>query len=109
MYGPKATFQSNTSVSTTRQYQGNNLLKIGGNLVDSIVPYVLRSGIANPDQPNAAGVLRDNAFGFYQVNLIFGMGLVGSPLVVWLLWGGCGGAPPARANGLSGVCLSPCV
>jgi hypothetical protein len=87
VYGPKATFQSNTSVATTRQYQGNNLLKIGGNLVDSIVPYVLRKGIANPDQPNAAGVLRDNAFGFYQVNLIFSMGLVGGPLVVWLLWG----------------------
>jgi hypothetical protein len=87
VYGPKATFQSNTSVTSAREYRGNNLLKIGANLVDSIVPYVLRSGLAYTDQPNPAGVLRDNAFAFYQVNLIFGMGLAGGPFVVWLLWG----------------------
>jgi hypothetical protein len=81
------TFQSNTSVTFARQYRGNNLLKIGGNLVDSTVPYLLRNGLAYTDQPNPAGVLRDNAFAFYQVNLIFGMGLVGGPFVVWLLWG----------------------
>ena len=86
-YGSKATFQSNTSVTAARGYQGNNLVKIGANLVDSVVPYVLRSGLAYTSQSNPAGVLRDNAFGFYQVNLIFGMGLVGGPMVVWLLWG----------------------
>jgi len=87
VYGRGVTFQSNTSVASARQYQGNNLAKIGANLFDSIVPYVLRSGLTNSGQPNPAGVLRDNAFGFYQVNLIFGMGLVGGPLVLWLLWG----------------------
>jgi hypothetical protein len=87
VYGPRVTFQSNTSVTFARQYRGNTLLKIGANLVDSVVPYALRSRPANTDQANPAGVLRDNAFGFYQVNLIFGMGLVGGPLVVWLLWG----------------------
>jgi hypothetical protein len=87
VYGPRATLESNTSVTTARQYQGGNLSKIGANLADSIVPYVLRGGLTNTDQPNAAGVLRDNAFGFYQVNLIFGMGLAGGPLVLWLLWG----------------------
>jgi hypothetical protein len=87
VYGPKMTFQSNTSVSSARQYQGNSLVRIGANLVDSIVPYVLRSGLTNTSQSNPAGVLRDNAFGFYQVNLIFGMGLVGGPFVLWLLWG----------------------
>jgi len=51
------------------------------------VPYVLRSGLVYAGQPNPAGVLRDNAFGFYQVNLIFSMGLVGGPFVLWLLWG----------------------
>jgi hypothetical protein len=81
------TFQSNTSVTSAREYQGNNLSKIGANLADSIVPYLLRNGLAYTGQPNPAGVLRDNAFGFYQVNLIFGMGLVGGPLVLWLLWG----------------------
>ena len=87
VYGPRVTFQSNTSVSSARTYRGNNLSRIGANLVDSIVPYVLRSGLVYTGQPNPAGVLRDNAFGFYQVNLIFGMGLVGGPFVLWLLWG----------------------
>jgi hypothetical protein len=87
VYGRGVTFQSNTSVTSARQYPGNNLAKIGANLADSIVPYVLRSGLTDTGQPNPAGVLRDNAFGFYQVNLIFGMGLVGGPFVLWLLWG----------------------
>jgi hypothetical protein len=86
VYGPKVTFQSNTSVTSARGYRGNNLSKIGANLVDTIVPYVLRGGLTYTAQSNPAGVLRDNAFGFYQVNLIFGMGLVGGPFVVWLLW-----------------------
>jgi hypothetical protein len=62
-------------------------LKIGANLVDSTIPYLLRSGLTSTGQTNSAGVLRDNAFAFYQVNLIFGMGLVGGPFVLWLLWG----------------------
>jgi 4-amino-4-deoxy-L-arabinose transferase-like glycosyltransferase len=72
VYGPRVTFQSNTSVTFAR---------------DSIVPYVLRSRLVYTGQPNPAGVLCDNAFGFYQVDLIFGMGLVGGPFVLWLLWG----------------------
>ncbi len=87
VYGPTVTFQSNTSLTAAQGYRGNSLLKIGANLVDSIVPYVLRGGLTYTGQPNLAGVLRDNAFGFFQVNLIFGMGLVGGPFVVWLLWG----------------------
>jgi hypothetical protein len=87
VYGPRVTFQSNTSVTDAQRYQGNNLSRIGANLADSIVPYVLRSGLTDTDQPNPAGVLRDNAFGFFQVNLIFSMGLAGGPFVVWLLWG----------------------
>jgi len=87
VYGIGVTFQSNTSVTFARQYRGNNLVKIGANLVDSVVPYVLRSGLAYTDQPNPAGILRDNAFAFYQMNLIFSMGLAGGPFVLWLLWG----------------------
>jgi hypothetical protein len=87
VYGPRVTFQSNTSVTFAREYRGNNLSRIGANLVDSIVPYVLRSRLVYTGQPNPAGVLCDNAFGFYQVDLIFGMGLVGGPFVLWLLWG----------------------
>ena len=87
VYGPSVTLQSNTSVRDVRGHPGNNLLRIGANLADSIVPYVLRKGLTSTDQSNPAGVLRDNAFAFYQLNLIFGMGLVGGPFVVWLLWG----------------------
>jgi hypothetical protein len=87
VYGRGVTFQSNTSVTSARQYPGNNLAKIGANLADSIVPYVLRNGLTYTGQTNPTGILRDNAFGFYQLNLIFGMGLVGGPFVVWLLWG----------------------
>jgi hypothetical protein len=87
VYGPRVTLQSNTSVTSARQYSGNNLLKIGANLADSIVPYLLRGGLTSTGQTNPVGVLRDNAFAFYQVNLIFSMGLVGGPLVLWLLWG----------------------
>ena len=37
------------------------------------------------DQPYAPGVVRDNVFLFYQANLIFSMGLIGGPLVVWFV------------------------
>jgi hypothetical protein len=62
-------------------------LKVGANLVDSVVPYLLRNGLTNTAQPNPAGVLRDNAFAFFQVNLVFSMGLVGGPFVLWRRWG----------------------
>jgi hypothetical protein len=108
VYGPKVTFQSNTSVTAAQGYRGNNLSRIGANLVDSIVPYVLRSGLTYTEQPNPAGVLRDNAFGFYQVNLIFSMGLVGGPFAIWLLWKFARRRPPGLHEWRFWRVLIPC-
>ena len=41
-YGTKSTFASNTTLTPGDHYQGGTLVKIGGNLVDSVVPTVLR-------------------------------------------------------------------
>jgi hypothetical protein len=88
-YGPNGTFKSNTSVTSAEQYDGNNLVKIGANLFDTLLPAQVRRGsLLRPSsgEPNQAGLARDNAFAFYQENLIFGMGLAGGPFVLWLLY-----------------------
>lgn len=86
-YGVKGTLASNTSLKPLGTYQGSALEKIGGNIWDSLVPHVLRDPeLAHHfDQPNEIATLRDNIFIIYQVQLIFTMGLIGGPLVVWLL------------------------
>jgi hypothetical protein len=97
-YGAKVTFGSNTSVSATPQ-NGSNLGKIAGNIVDSIVPRVVWDSInwRGLQQPYAPATVRDYAFIFYQMNLIFSMGLVGGPLVLWWViagWRGRNGPAP---------------
>jgi hypothetical protein len=90
VYGAHITFASNTAVTDARRYPGSAPEKIAANLYDSVVPRILRDydGARQAfDQPNLAGFIRDNAFIVYQTNLIFGMGAVGGPLVVWLLLG----------------------
>ena len=37
-------------------------------------------------QPNFTGRLRDVVFMSYHPNLAFGMGVIGGPVVLWLLW-----------------------
>ena len=100
-FGTHTTVASNTSVVSTEKYEGNRFAKIGLNVIDSIVPYIVRGGLAYMNQPNAAGRIRDNAFGFYQVNLIFSMDWRGaaSPLAALPFY------PPPRpaADGLAGV------
>jgi hypothetical protein len=86
VYGLHATVASNTSVTTTRQYEGRNLEKIGGNLKDSIVPVLMRDTPAAEwfFQPNLWGTLRDYAFLTYQSNVIFCMGAIGGLAALWL-------------------------
>ena len=88
VYGVEATFLSNTAVTSSRQYQGNAALKVAANLFDSLVPALVRdpSAVERFQQPNLAGAIRDNVFAFYQPNLIFGMGMVGGPLVLSFLY-----------------------
>ena len=86
-YGTKATFASNTTLHPIRQYQGNALGKIAGNLYDSIVPIIVQSPdkVHLYDQAYRPAMVRDVAFGIYQANVIFIMGLTGGPLAIWFL------------------------
>jgi hypothetical protein len=111
VYGPGLTFTSNSTVTLSQQYAGGTVEKIAANLFDSVVPVVVRepSLLDRYDGQRTAGKLRDWFFVFYQVNLIFGMGLVGGPLVVWLAYRALrrkrkreperkAGRPPARGK-----------
>lgn len=87
-YGYRSTFTSNTSVAASARYQGNGVSRIAANLFDSVVPVALREWppFAGPGgYPGDFAALRDQAFAFYQVNLIFGMGILGGPLIIVLL------------------------
>jgi 4-amino-4-deoxy-L-arabinose transferase-like glycosyltransferase len=98
VYGIRVTFTSNTSVTYSQRYQGNPLRKVSANLVDSIVPFALRSRFA-PESfttQGSAASLRDAAFLFYQNNLVFSMGLVGGPLVLYQLYGAFFRRPRSR-------------
>jgi hypothetical protein len=86
-YGAGATIASNTSVTAGRENQGHNLEKAALNALDSVVPHLLRGPalIQSLHHPNQMATLRDNIFVFYQANLIFSMGLIGGPLVIWFV------------------------
>jgi hypothetical protein len=87
VYGVKATLASNTSITESQAYDGDNLAKIVGNVWDSLIPHWLRSSELSHgfDQPNFMGFLRDNIFLTYQVQLLFSMGSIGGLLVGYLL------------------------
>jgi hypothetical protein len=87
-YGGRPTFTSNTAVAASNRYQGNGVTKVAANLFDSIVPVALRQWpplTGSRGLPSDLATLRDRAFAFYQVNLIFGMGIVGGPLIIGLV------------------------
>jgi hypothetical protein len=88
VYGVQTTIASNSSITLGQKYEGSTLEKIGGNLLDSVLPQAVRNpdSIHQFDQPNRAGILRDNAFVIYQTNMIFAMGLLGGPLVLYFLF-----------------------
>jgi len=88
VYGARSTFTSNTSLTPSQTVEGGALTKIGANVFDTIVPHSFRSD-APPEmyrQPNALGEFRDYFFLMYQTNAIFGMGAIGGPVVVYLLY-----------------------
>jgi hypothetical protein len=109
-YGMHATVASNTAVTLSRQYQGNTAGKVAANLFDSLVPALFRdpSAVERFDQPNTAGAIRDNAFAFYQPNLIFGMGLAGGPLVIFLLYSAWERRKGCKAEGRFWLAFVPC-
>jgi hypothetical protein len=87
-YGVHDTLTSNTSVASAQSYQGSTAGKIADNLFNTIVPAILHNpeSLSMFNQGNKWGELRDNGFVLYQTNLIFGMGLIGGPFVLWLLY-----------------------
>src|SRR5437879_1554929 len=87
LYGTHVTFASNSSVASSQRYPGSNLTKMAANVIDSIAPVVLRNHflLDDFDHQGLAGAIRDDAFVFYQTNVVFGMGLIGGPVVLWLL------------------------
>src|SRR5271157_3923095 len=109
-YGMRATLASNPTVTLGRQYQGNTAVKVAANLFDSLVPAVLRdpSAIERFNQPNTAAAIRDNVFAFYQPNLIFGMGLVGGPLVLSFLYSAWERRKGCKAEGRFWLAFVPC-
>jgi hypothetical protein len=88
VYGPHITFASNSTVTSSQQYAGSTLEKIASNLLDTVVPVVVRDPtlLDHFSAQRTAGYVRDWIFVFYQVNAIFAMGLVGGPLVLWLAY-----------------------
>ena len=87
-YGVKPTFASNTAVTMAKEVEGSVLSKIALNVLDSIVPRIAYSPaqVHLFDQPYAPAMVRDNVFLLYNTNLIFSMGLIGGPLVVWFVF-----------------------
>jgi len=84
VYGTHTTLASNSTVTSSQQYQGSTLEKISSNLLDTIVPVIVREPELldrHFEGQRYAGKLRDC---FYQVNAIFAMGVVGGPLILWL-------------------------
>ncbi|MCJ7545009.1 MAG: glycosyltransferase family 39 protein [Phycisphaerae bacterium] len=88
-YGWKATFTSNTAVSSASAFSGwGNVAKIGSNVLHTVLPHPLFSVPQRAEllrQSGAAGYWRDYSFMIYQTNAILAMGCVGGILVLALL------------------------
>ncbi len=82
-FGSKGTFLANTSVQASAANPDQQILRIGLNLHDTLVPHFLRPlDESLITQTNFWGALRDWWFQLYQVNLLFAFGLLG-----WLVLG----------------------
>jgi hypothetical protein len=87
--GMRSTFASNTSVrdSASRTF-AENVLKIGGNILDTLVAHPLKNIIERV--ANAAhgglGYVHDYFFLIYQPNLLAAIGLVGGFAAAYVFW-----------------------
>ena len=92
VYGPRITFGSNSTVRAAMDTGGGSptqvAKKFAVNLLRTTVPHPLLWNVPRNAyaQPSAAGRLRDYMFLIYQTNAIFGMGLLGGPAVLFLLY-----------------------
>ena len=85
VYGVTDTFASNTSVGDAQKMGlSENLSKVGANIVDTLVPAVMRGYWVDRDDDTFRRVI-DNLFYLYQVNLPFALGLGGCVVVLFLI------------------------
>jgi hypothetical protein len=90
-YGARSTFASNSSAKSALGTPGSKSARIAKNfstnLYRTIVPHPLRPDVHASlfAQPNRAGRIRDYVFLIYQTNAIFGMGLIGGPVILFLV------------------------
>ena len=90
-YGATATLKTNTSVTAAEEWKASGhstTEKVLANLASSILPHPLIPS-ASMDffpQKSRAGYVRDYTFLLYQTNVVFGIGLIGGPLVLFLIW-----------------------
>jgi hypothetical protein len=88
VYGGHFTFLSNSTVTSSQEYEGSTVEKVTLNLIDTIIPVA----VCDPalldrfSGQRTSGRIRDDLFVLYQVNAIFSMGLVGGPLILWLAY-----------------------
>jgi hypothetical protein len=101
-YGTHSTVASNSTLTPQTRYQGSTAVKIAGNLFDTLVPAIVKdpAKVWVYGQPHRPGMVRDVAFGVYQTNAIFMMGLIGGLLVVWFLFQAFRGGKWRSATGM---------
>jgi hypothetical protein len=87
VYGDSA-IRSISTISPNQTNQGSHLVRVGLNLVDTFIPYLVRDySLMKPnEQPNSFGWFRDVVFLVYEPNVILGMGMIGGPIICWLLY-----------------------
>lgn len=89
VYGVRATFLSNTTVSGAERGEDALAVRIARNVAFSVVPHPVHLPRADFErefaQPSGAGYLRDNLFLIYQTNFLAAMGSVGGLLVLYLV------------------------
>ncbi len=88
-YGWRATFASNTAVTSAGQFTAlGNVEKVGSNLFHSLLPHPLFRIAAKEvllDPRDALSYWRDYTFLIYQTNIIIAMGSIGGILIVGML------------------------
>ncbi len=87
-FGIKKTFLSNsTAIDTKKLSASRNVVKIGQNIVNTLIPHPFRTVDLSPiKQESYLGFLRDYFFLIYQTNLIIAMGISGGVIIIYLIW-----------------------
>jgi hypothetical protein len=89
-YGLGETIGSNTTaVALAQSSFADTALRAGWSVICAIIPHPLRISPSQIyglfEQPSSLGFFRDYVMTIYGNNLVFAMGSVGGPLVVWLV------------------------